>query len=224
MGFGGELDLHANALSVAMARERFQRDDKWTELGRDLLNVFEEKAIKALDSGFLASSGDLDPPEVRRCLLVWHWALREAQILDELKSAVRERILSTVPFHLAGTDRRASLRSVLSRGPEPHLYYRRVGSPAYMPRQIEDEGLPINFNEEIGYTIRIGALRAWGYAVVETGYLTFTWQLPGQPQAATNRLDEYQVVHDCLSVTGEEIRDISQAPESDLNLDDFEKL
>jgi hypothetical protein len=38
MGFGGELDLHANALSVAMARERFQRDDKWTELGRDLLS------------------------------------------------------------------------------------------------------------------------------------------------------------------------------------------
>lgn len=28
IGFSGELDLHANALSVVMARERFQRDDK----------------------------------------------------------------------------------------------------------------------------------------------------------------------------------------------------
>jgi hypothetical protein len=224
IGFGGELDLHANALSVVMARERFQRDDKWAELGRNLLNVFEEKAIEALDSGFLANSGDLDSPEVRRCLFVWHWALREAQVFDKLKSAVRERILSTVPFPLAGTDRRASVRTVLDRGPEPHLYYRRVGSPAYMSRQIEDEGLPINFSEEIGYTIRIGALRSRGYEVVETGYLTFTWQLPGQPQATTHQLDEFQVVYDCLSVNGEEIRDISQAPESDLNLEEFERL
>lgn len=193
-------------------------------MGRNLLNVFEEKAIEALDSGFLASSGDLDPPEVRRCLFVWHWALREAQVLDELKSVVRERILSTVPFQLAGTDKRASVREVLGRMPEPRLYYRPVGSPAYVARQIQDEGLPINFREEIGYTIRIGALRARGFEILETGYLTFTWQLPGQPQPSTHQLNEYQILHDCLSITGEEIRNVSEAPESDLNLDNFEKL
>ncbi len=224
MGFGGELDLHANALSVVMARERFQRDDHWITLGRHLLDLFESAALEALDSGFLANSGSPDPPEVRRCLFLWHWALREAPVLDDLKSVVRERILSTVPFQLAGSDRRASLRDVLGWMPEPRLYYRPVGSPAYMSRQIEDEGLPINFSEEIGYTIRIGALRARGFEIVETDYVTFTWQLPEQPQPLTYQINEYQVIQDCLSITGKEIRSVGEAPESDLNLDNFEKL
>lgn len=50
LGFGGEIDLHANALSVVMARERFQRDDKWAALGQELLGVFEERALEALSA------------------------------------------------------------------------------------------------------------------------------------------------------------------------------
>jgi len=224
MGFGGEVDLHANVLSVVMARERFQRDGKWAELGQVLLAVFEERAIEALSSGFLANNGGFDLPEVRRCLLVWYWALREISLLDRLKAAVRERVLSTVPFQVAGSDRRTSIEDAVDRLPEPRLYYRRIGGPTYMSRQIEDEGLPISFNEEIGHTIRVGALRARGFEVLETGYLTFTWQLPGQPTPASYQIDEYQIVHECLSGSGTDVFEVGQAPESDLNLDDFEKL
>ena len=224
LGFGGEIDLHANALSVVMARERFQRDDKWAALGQEMLGVFENKAIEALSSGFLANSGGFDPPEVRRCLLVWYWALRGISLLDKLREAVKERVLSTVPFQSAGSDRRTSIKDALNGLPEPRLYYRRVGGPTYMSRQIEDEGLPISFNEEIGHTIRVGALRARGFEVLETAYFPFTWQLPGQPSPVTNQLDEYQVIHECLIGSGKDVLEVGQAPESDLNLDGLEKL
>ena len=145
-------------------------------------------------------------------------------MLGDLRAAVRERILSTVPFQLADSSERVSLRDLLTRLPEPRLYYRAVGSPVYVSRQIDDEGLPINFNEEVGHTIRIGALRARGFEVVETGYLTFTWQVPQQPQPTTYQINEYQVIQDSLSGSGEAVIEVSQAPESDLNFDDFEKL
>jgi Histidine kinase-, DNA gyrase B-, and HSP90-like ATPase len=224
MGFAGELDMHANVLSVAMARERFQRNERWSTLGARLLDFFETKALEALDSGFLANVGGFDPPEVRRCLFVWHWALREALVLDDLKKAVRERILSTVSFPLSAINAQTSLRDALDRLPEPRLYYRRGGDPSYVSRQIHDEGLPINLSEEIGYTIRIAALRARGFQAVETGYLTMTWQMPEQPQPVTYRIDEYQIIHDCVSPGGYEVLDVNQAPDSDLDFDDFEKL
>ena len=224
MGFAGELDMHANFLSVVMARERFQRDGRWTEFGGRLLDVFERKALEALQSGFLANDGEFDPPEVRRCLFVWHWALREAPQLEALKNALRERILSTVPFPLAASNSRTSLRDALDQLPEPRLYYRRVGSPSYLSRHIDDEGLPINLSEEIGYTIRIAALRARGFEAVETGYLTITWQTPEQPQPVTYQIDEYQIIHDCVSPGGQAVLDVNQAPPSDLDFDDFEKL
>ena len=224
MGFGGELDLHANALTVVMARERFQRDSKWAELGQALLDIFEEKALEALGSGFLVNDGGFDPPEVRKCLLIWYWALREISSLERLKTAVRERVLSTVPFQVAGSDGSTSIKDALDALPEPRLYYRRVGGPTYMSRQIEDEGLPISFNEEIGHTIRVGALRARGFEVLETAYFPFTWQLPGQPAPVGYQLEEYQVIHDCLSSSGINVLEVGEAPESDLNLDDLEKL
>ena len=224
MGFGGELDLYAKTLNVVMARERFQRDNRWKELGSRLLGIFERKALEALNSGFLANSDQLDSLEVRRVLFVWHWALREASILGNLKAAVRERILSTVPFQLADRDRRTSLRDTLEQLPEPRLYFRRVGSPTYVSRQVEDEGLPINFSEEVGYNIRIGALRARGFEVIETGFLTVTWQLAEQPQPMAFRIDEVQIIQDCLIDSGQAILEVGQAPESDLDFEDFEKL
>jgi hypothetical protein len=157
-------------------------------------------------------------------VFVWHWALREALVLDDLKKAVRERILSTVSFPLSAINAQTSLRDALDRLPEPRLYYRRGGDPSYVSRQIHDEGLPINLSEEIGYTIRIAALRARGFQAVETGYLTMTWQMPEQPQPVTYRIDEYQIIHDCVSPGGYEVLDVNQAPDSDLDFDDFEKL
>jgi excinuclease ABC subunit B len=43
MGFGGELDVHSGALSVVMARERFQRDESWSELAEWLTSEFEPR-------------------------------------------------------------------------------------------------------------------------------------------------------------------------------------
>lgn len=224
MGFAGEVDLHAAALTVVMARERFQRDTKWADLGHGLLDAFEQRALEALDSGFLANGGGFDAPEVRRALSAWHWALREASILVDLKSAVQERILTTVPFPLAGRSGQTSLRAAVERLPAPRLYFRRVGSPAYMSRVIDDEGLPINLSEEIQYGIRVGALRARGFPVIETGVFNMTWQTPQQPQPVTYGVDEVQIVIDCLSATGVTVMDISQAPDEDLDFASYERL
>lgn len=224
MGFAGEVDLHADALTVVMARERFQRDAKWTDLGHSLLAAFEQRALEALGSGFLANGGGFDPPEVRRVLSAWHWAMREASNLGDLKSAVRERILNTMAFPLAGSDGQTSLSAAMDRLPALRLYFRRVGSPAYMSRQIDDEGLPINLSEEIQYGMRVGALRARGFPVIETGTFNMTWQIAQQPQPVAYGVDEVQIIHDCLSATGVAVMDVSQAPEEDLDFASYERL
>ncbi len=224
MGFAGEVDLHADALTVVMARERFQRDTKWIDLGRGLLDAFEQRALRALDSGFLSIDGGFDPPEVRRVLSAWHWALREAPVLENLKAAVRERILNTMAFPLAGSDRQTSLSAAIDRLPAPRLYFRRVGSPAYMSRQIDDEGLPINLSEEVQYGMRVGALRARGFPVIETNTFNMTWQIAQQPQPMTYGVDEVQIILDCLSASGVAVMDVSQAPEEDLDFASYERL
>lgn len=224
MGFAGEVDLHADTLNVVMARERFQRDTKWTDLGHGLLDAFEQRALEALSSGFLSNGGGLDSPEVRRGLSAWHWALREASILVDLKSAVRKRILNTMAFPLAGSEDQTSLSAAMDLLPAPRLYFRRVGSPAYMSRQIDDEGLPINLSEEVQYGMRVGALRAKGFPVIETGVFNMTWQTPQQPQPMTYGVDEVQIVQDCLSATGVAVMDVSQAPDEDLDFASYERL
>lgn len=224
LGFAGELDLHANALSVVMARERFQRNDRWLDLGRSLVDDLEGRALVALDSGFLSDDSGLEPAQVRRCLFIWHSALRDAQAFDDLKAAVRKRIMETLPFPLAGTTRTETLAGVLERLPEPRLYFRRVGGPEYRSRQIDDEGLPINLNEEIQYGIRVGALRARGFPVIETSVFYATWQTYQQAQPHTVSVDEVQVIIDCLGSSGVTLMDVSQAPDTDLDFDDFERL
>jgi hypothetical protein len=222
MGFGGEVDLHANSLDVVMARERFQRDNKWTDLGQQLLEVFERKSIEALESGFLANNGGLDSPEVRRCLFAWMWSLREPSVLPALRTIVRERIRTTVPFSLA-VQKDASIQSVLARLPEPRLYYRRVSDPTHMTRHIDDEGLPINFNEEVQYGLRVGALRARHFAVVETSNLGITWQVHQQQPVSIN-VDEVEIIRLCLEDTNVQLLDIRDAPPTDLDFSGFERL
>lgn len=89
LGMAGEVDLKANTLSVVMARERFQRDAKWADVGEHLLEAFEKRALEALHSGFLADVDGPDALRVRRGLCAWHWALRDSLQLPDLRSAVR---------------------------------------------------------------------------------------------------------------------------------------
>jgi hypothetical protein len=224
MGFAGEIDLHADALTVVMARERFQRDAKWTDLGHGFLETFEQRALEALSSGFLANGGGFDPPEVRRVLSAWHWALRGVADFGDLKSEVQERILNTMAFPLAGSGGQTSLSAAMDQLPAPRLYFRRVGSPAYMSRQIDDEGLPINLSEEVQYGMRVGALRARGFPVIETSAFNMTWQTAQQPQPVTQGVDDVQIIADCLSTTGVAVMDVSQAPEEDLDFASYERL
>ncbi len=220
-GVTGELDLHPGQLNVVMARERFQRDEAWAVLGRNLVSWFKEQAHETLESGALARRNELDPPEVRRNLLLWSQTLPDNDTLTELKAELRLRVRSTVPFAVAER-RPASLEALIAELPNPRLYFRRSGSAVQRPRHIDDEGFPVQLIEEVRDSIRVGALRARGFPVIETVNVAYTQETP--TGAATQQLDEAQVVATALADSGIQVLEIGAALEEDLDLNAVEEL
>jgi hypothetical protein len=220
-GFGGELDLHAGRLNLVMARERFQRDESWTDLGRYLASLFTGRALEELTTGSLAPRGALDPPEVRRNLVIWSHSLQEGDRFADLKRELNHRIMATVPFPVAERTP-SSLERLVESLPAPRLYFRRSGTPTQRPRHIDDEGFPVQLVEEVRDSIRVGALHARGFPVLETTYVSLMQETTGG--ASGQQLDESQVIAAALGGTGVQLVEIGAALDEDMDLLAVERL
>lgn len=220
-GFGGELDLHPTTLSIVIARERYQRDERWRALGQELRAAFIEHALQQLLSGSLQRRSTLDSAEVRKTLIVWEITLPDDPDLGDLRDAIRDRLWSTTPFQLAERGLR-SLTETFAKLPRARLYVRRTATAMRATRHIDDDGSPLQLQEEIRDSVRIGALRARGYEVVEVGQIRLTQELPGG--ASDLILEEEQAVRRVAEARGVEVLDITAAPHEDLDLEAVEIL
>jgi hypothetical protein len=222
VGYGGEIDLHANALNIVMARERFQRDQEWSELGKRLKQAFEEHVIAELGEGSLSAAESGFEPGRRNQLLIWFGVLSGQDLTPELQDLLAKRVRGLVQFPMAERDA-STLARIIGRLPDQRrIYVRRVGSATQRSRHIDDEGLPIQLVEEIRDSVRVGALVAKGFPVIEATALSYTQAVAGG--ASTVQLDEFSVIQAIAGLEEISVLDISQAAVEDMALESVDQL
>ena len=222
LGMIGEIDMVPNALTMGMSRERLQRDDQWRQVGALLQERFVIFAVDELESGELRRTGVLDMEEIRRNLLLWYHYLPPGPEFASLLTVIENRVYETVPFTVADGKPTALGRLVGAGGAARRLFYRDVGRRAERTEQIDDDGLPIRFSQEIRDSIRVGALRAKGFDVIELGLIRVNVRVGNSVQA--HQIQEAHLVQKCLSGRGLELVNIVNATETDMDLRSIERL
>lgn len=222
IGMVGEIDLAPNALTMGMSRERIQRDDQWTALGLKLQEIFVQFALRELSGGRMRAEDGLDTPETRRNILLWYHYIPHSEPFSVLYSEIEERVFETVPFKIAD-GRNTTLQQIVSDDDASgRLFYRELGRSRRTTEHIDDEGLPIRITQEIRDSIRVGALRANGYDVIELGVIQVN--VLTQSSVQTVQISEANLVNKCLNRRGASLHNITEASDSDMDLRSIERL
>ena len=221
-GLLGEIDIAPNTLTMGMSRERIQRDEFWTELGMKLQELFTRYALEELTEGSLQEETTIELQELKRNLLLWYKHLPETEPFTVLHSTIEERIFSTIPFPVVGRSTMALARLLETERNADKLYFRDISRNTQRTEHIDDEGLPISVSQEIRDSIRVGALRARGFDVIELG--TIPVNLRNGNSVQTHQIQEQELVHKCIVSRGGSLVNIIDATESDMDLRSIEKL
>ena len=222
LGMGGELDLEPHALTIGMSRERIQRDSHWTELGNRLQDRFISAAIDELHNGTLRPGDSLDSSSTKRHLLLWYHFLPSESPFSELYAFLDTRVFTTVPFSRLERGQ-STLEDIVASVPrEQKLFFRQKFQPHEHTHTINDEGMPVRVTQEIRDSVRVGALRAKGFDVLELDRLQVNVRRNGAVR--TQHIDEYPLVFKCLEKRGVQLVDIANATDSDMDLQSIERL
>ena len=223
LGVIGEVNLRPNAVSIGMSRERIQRDGLWTDLGNDLQQRFVDYVLHELRKGEMqARDGGLDSPEVKRSLLLWYHFIPDEEPFLELRSLIEQRVVETIPFRVADRGD-ATIGQMLSRTKNTaKLFYRDLARSNSLTERINDEGLSIRVTQEVGDSIRVGALRANGFDVIELGTIQVTMR--NEASVYTQQISEHDLVRRCLVPRNVPLIDIVAATEADMDLRGIEQL
>lgn len=222
IGIGGEVDLESSTLNIGMSRERIQRDQLWSNLGTQLQIFFIQTAIEELDTGELRKSSETDSKEVKRNILLWYNFLPPEPPFSELYEILDRRIYETVPFNQAERQP-TTLANLVEKDPQRgKLYFRQIGLGIHRQENIDDDGLPIHIYREIRDSVRVSALRAKGFSVLELNLHQVN--VTTQNTVQTIQIQEQSLVQKCLQKRGIDIIDITNAPESDMDMRSIERL
>ena len=223
LGLCGEIDVTPHTLTMAMSRERMQRDDLWEQLGSRLQRWGIDAAIGELRAGSLSPKPDaLDSFETKRNLFLWYHFVPPSPPFSELYELIDKRLFETAPFRLAEGEI-VSLSRILRRETRgAKLFFKKIWHAQEQVQDIDDEGMPFRVSQEIRDSVRVGALRAKGYEVIELDRLQVNLRNGGTVQ--THRIDEYPLLVKCLQRRGVQLIDIANASDSDMDLGDIEKL
>ena len=102
------------------------------------------------------------------------------------------------------------------------LFYKEVGRRTERTERIDDDGLPIRVSQEIRDSIRVGALRAKGFDVIELRIIQVNVQKKNVVE--TQQVPENRLVQKCLEAHGYALINIVEASESDMDLQSIERL
>ena len=222
LGIGGEIDLKPHTLTMGISRERVQRDTLWTQLGTYLQERFISLALDELLNGEFSCGNLLETVEMKRNLLLWYNFIPSSHPFSELYEVIDQRLYETVPFTLSDKSQ-TSLKGIFksdARGSK--LFFKQVYQPNERVQNIDDEGMPIRVSEEIRDSIRVGALRAKGFEVIELDRLQVNLRERGSVR--TKWVDEYPLILKCLRKRGVQLINITDALDSDMDLQSIEKL
>ncbi len=222
LGMGGELDLEPHALTIGMSRERIQRDSHWTELGNRLQDRFISAALEELHNGTLRPGDSLDSSSTKRHLLLWYHFLPSESPFSELYAILDTRVFTTVSFSRLERGQ-STLEDIVAAVPrEQKLFFRQKFQPHEHTHTINDEGMPVRVTQEVRDSVRVGALRAKGFDVLELDRLQVNVRRNGAVR--TQHIDEYPLVCKCLEKRGVQLVDIANATDSDMDLQSIERL
>lgn len=222
MGLVGEVDLEPNTLTMGMSRERIQRDENWNKLGEALQEVFVKLALDELSGGVLQNDNADNEQEIRRTLLLWYKHLPEGAPFDQLYAVIEERVFRSLTFVVHGRSPTTLANLLNEERNREKLYFRDVSRNAQRTEHIDDEGLPIQVSQEIRDSIRVGALRARGFDVIELGSITVNIRNGNAIQ--THQVFEEELVTKCLLSHGGRLINIINAEETDMDLESIERL
>ena len=222
VGLIGEINVTPNTLTMGISRERIQRDNRWHELGLKLQQVFIEYALEALTEGVLQEQTSLDLEKVRRNILLWYKYLPDTEPFSLLYSTVEKRVFSNIPFLLSGRTA-TTLEHLLEKERNAEkLFYRDITRSTQRTEHIDDEGLPIRISQEIRDSVRVGALRANGFDVIELGIVPVNIRNGNSVQ--TYHIPEHELISKCLTSHGARLINIVEATDADMDLSSIEKL
>ena len=222
IGIGGEIDLESSALNIGMSRERIQRDQLWFDLGTQLQIFFIQAAIEELATGELRRLSETDSKEVKRNILLWYNFLPPEPPFSELYETLDRRVYETVPFNQAERQPVTLANLVEENQQRGKLYFRQIGPNTHRHENIDDDGLPIRFYQEIRDSVRISALRAKGFSVIELNLHQVN--VKKQNTVQTLQIQEQPLIQKCLQKRGIDLIDIRNAPASDMDMRSIEKL
>ncbi len=222
IGIGGEIDLEPSALTIGMSRERIQRDQLWSNLGGQLQTFFIQTAIEELTTGELKRLPEADSEEVKRNILLWYNFLPPQPPFSELYETLDRRVYETVPFNQAERKPITLANLVKENRQGGKLYFRQIGPHTHRHENIDDDGLPIRIYREIRDSVRVSALRAKGFSVIELNLHQVN--VKAQNTVQTLQIQEQPLVQKCLQKRGIDLIDITNAPASDMDMTSVEKL
>ena len=222
LGIGGEIDFDSSSFNIGMSRERIQRDQLWFELGARLQTFCINCALDELITGELKPGRELDSGEVKRNILLWYHFLPPEPPFSELYETLDQRVYGTAPFNQAERSPTSLAKLVEDNHRQRKLYFRQKGLRDQRQESIDDDGLPIRFYQEIRDSVRISALRAKGFSVIELN--VHQVNVKTQNAVQTLQIPEQPLVQRCLQKRGVELADIVSAPESDMDMRGIEKL
>ena len=222
VGLIGEIDIAPNTLTMGMSRERIQRDERWTDLGAKLQGVFVQLALQVLTKGALREKPDIDIKQFKRNILLWYKYIPENEPFSMLHLTIEDRLFAVAPFAVSGRGN-TTLKHLLENETNTHrLFYRDISRGSQHTEHIDDEGLPIRVSQEIRDSVRVSALRANGYDVIELDNIQVN--VRNGTTVQTHQIQEFELVNRCLG--GREVRlvNITEATEADMDLKSIERL
>ena len=222
VGLVGEVDIAPNTLTMGMSRERIQRDDGWTSLGTKLQDVFVQLALRELSDGGLQDQPNMDIQEFKRNILLWYKYIPANEQFSALHAIIESRLFSVVPFAVSGRSN-TTLSDLLEKERNAEkLFFRDISRGNQRTEQFDDEGLPIRISQEIRDSVRVSALRANGYDVIELANIQVNVRSGTSVQ--TQQIQEVDLVKQCLSGRGVPLVNITEATEADMDLKSIERL
>ena len=221
-GIAGEVDLEPAAINIGMSRERIQRDECWLSLGEQLQSIFIDAAIYELESGGLKRTSIVDSDELKRNILLWYHFLPPEPPFSKLYRDLDCRVFESLPFEQVERSPTTLEKLYQEYSQYGRLYFRQMGQNVQRTQRIDDEGLSIRLSQEIKDSVRIGALRAKGFSVIELSQHQVNIRVKNTVQ--THQIREQPLVQKCLQKRGLQLIDIVDAPESDMDMESIEKL
>jgi hypothetical protein len=212
IGFIGEIDIKAGALSILMSREGFQHDERWTTFVAGLAAHYRARVAQKLD-GWL--NEDLSAAAIDRLRAIQRVALLilSTPMSDVVGPENVERAFRLAPdvLLLAGGHAQRFEPVALAARAKPPLYAHSSDDRQQQSRSFSDGAQNFTLTESISSSdLRMSLLRLNGFAVVRTERHDYNVQFANGNQ--TFQIHDFEILTKLCGRTGISLARVLDAP------------